>query len=361
MPAVAPAARVSISQRLDRLPLTWTLWRLALVTQAAWGLVVATDAIAARIYPFVWGPRHAFGTAAFSFLLLISTGVAIVVGEYLFALLADRFGRRPTLLVAVAACGLGTLPAAFVDDFWLLTLTLGLGAMGIGGVLATNTVYLAEVAPSQARGRIAQTSQAFAIFLLAVLTSLPGIFLMPEHYQIYVALLAAGPLLLVPLIGLALPESPRWLEEHGQHQKAEEVVRRLERDSEARAGPLPAPIVGEVVRQPHATVRDLFGREYRGRTVLLLACWLLGYSGLVYGVIGFLNLYLARVGFSAHAVFVSGLVAGIVGGAAGLLAAGRLNERVERRTVILAGAVLASAGLALVFTQARSGTVWLRC
>jgi MFS family permease len=61
------------------------------------------------------------------------------------------------------------------------------------------------------------------------------------------------------------------------------------------------------------------------------------------------------VGFSAHAVFVSGLVAGIIGGAAGLLAAGCLNERVERRTVILAGAVLASAGLALVFT---TGMVW---
>ena len=355
MPAVAPAARASIAQRLDRLPLTWTLWRLALVTQAGWGVVIATDAIAARIYPFVWGPRHAFGTAAFSFLLLISTGVGIVAGEYLFALLSDRFGRRPTLLAAAATCGLGTLPAAFTDDFWVLTLSLGLGAMGIGGVLATNTVYLAEVAPSRARGRMAQTSQAFAIFLLAVLTSLPAIVLMPQHYQLYVALLAAGPLLLVPFIGLTLPESPRWLEEHGQHQKAEEVVRRLERDSEARAGPLPAPIVGDMVRQPRATVGDLFGREYRGRTVLLLASWLLGYSGLVYGVIGFLNLYLARVGFSAHSVFVSGLVAGIMGGAAGLLAAGRLNERVERKTVILAGAVLASAGLALVFA---TGAVW---
>ena len=168
MPAVAPVARASIAQRLDRLPLTWTLWRLALVTQAGWGLVVATDAIAARIYPFVWGPRHAFGTAAFSFLLLISTGVGIVAGEYLFALLADRFGRRPTLLAAAATCGLGTLPAAFTGDFWLLTLSLGLGAMGIGGVLATNTVYLAEVAPSQARGRIAQTSQAFAILPCAM-------------------------------------------------------------------------------------------------------------------------------------------------------------------------------------------------
>lgn len=356
MPAVAPAARVSIAQRLDRLPLTWTLWRLALVTQAGWGLVIATDAIAARIYPFVWGPRHAFSTAAFSFLLLISTGVGIVAGEYLFALLSDRFGRRRTLMVAAATCGLGTMPAAFADDFRLLMLSLGLGAMGIGGVLATTIVYMAEVAPSEVRGRMTQTSQAFGIFLLALLASLLGIVLMPRHYQVYVAVLAAGPLLvLVPLVALVLPESPRWLEEHGQHQKAEEVVRRLERDSEARAGPLPAPIVGDAVHQPRATVGDLFGREYRGRTVLLLACWLLGYSGLVYGPIGFLSLYLARVGFSAQAVFVSGLVAGVIGGAAGLLAAGRLNERVERKTVILAGAVLASVGLALVFI---TGAVW---
>src|ERR1700757_5104767 len=129
MPAVAPAARATIPQRLDRLPLTWTLWRLALVTEAGWGLVVATDAIAARIYPFIWGPRHAFGTFAFSILLLVSTGVGIVAGEYFFALLAARFGRRPTFLAAAAVCGLGTLPAGFVDDFAFLTLALGIGAM----------------------------------------------------------------------------------------------------------------------------------------------------------------------------------------------------------------------------------------
>src|SRR5215469_2974330 len=139
----------SIAQRLDRLPLTWTLWRLALLTQAGWGLVVATDAIAARIYPFVWGPEHAFGTAQFSVLLLVSTGAGIVAGEYLFALAADRFGRKRTLLVAAAMCGLGTLVAAFTSSFAVLTVTLGLAAMGIGGVLATNIVYMAEVAPSE--------------------------------------------------------------------------------------------------------------------------------------------------------------------------------------------------------------------
>jgi MFS family permease len=353
--ADASAPRATIPQRLDRLPLTWTLWRLALVTQAGWALVVATDAIAARIYPFVWGPRHAFGTAAFSILLLVSTGVGIVAGEYLFALLADRFGRRRTFLAAAAVCGLGTLPAGFVDDFALLTLSLGIGALGIGGVLAVCTVYLAEVAPSQVRGRMTQTSQAFAVFLLAVLTTLPGIFLMPEHYRAYVVLMAAGPLVLVPLVAFVLPESPRWLDAHGRHEQAEAVVSMLERDSETRAGRLPAPVTVDAVPLPSATVRDLFGPGYRRRTVLLFACWLLGYSGLVYGVIGFLSLYLARVGFSARAVFISGLISGVVGGAAGLLAAARLNERVERRTLILAGALVACLGLALVFLV---GEVW---
>ena len=354
MVTAAPGA--SIAQRLDRLPLTWTLWRLALVTQAAWGLVIATDAIAARIYPFVWGPEHAFDTAQFSILLLVSTGVGIVAGEYLFALVSDAFGRQRTLLVAAATCGLGTLPAAFTNSFVLLTVWLGIGAMGIGGVIATNTVYMAEVAPNETRGRMTQTSQAFAVFLLAVLTTLPAIFLMPKHYQVYVALMAAGPLLvLVPLVAFMLPESPRWLDTHGQRQKADEVVSRLERESEARAGKLPPPLVADVPPQAGASVRDLFGREYRSRTMLLLVCWVLGYSGLIYGTIGFQNLYLARVGFPAQSIFIAGLIASVLGGAAGLLFAGRLNERFERRFLILAGAVIASAGLCLVLG---TGAVW---
>src|SRR5262252_11097218 len=272
------------------------------------------------------------------------------------AALADRFGRKPMLLVAAATCGLGTLPAAFTSSFALLTVSLGLGAVGIGSVLATNIVYMAEVAPNEVRGRMTQTSQAFAVFLLAVLTSLPAIFLMPGHYQVYVTLMAAGPLLvLVPLVAFVLPESPRWLDAHGQRQKADEVVSRLERESEARAGKLPPQLVADVAPHTRATVRDLLGREYRGRTVLLLVCWLLGYSGLIYGTIGFQTLYLASVGFPAQPIFIAGLIASVLGGAAGMLFAGRLNERFERRFLILAGAVLASAGLCLVLG---TGPAW---
>ena len=90
-PVGSPPDR-TIAQRLDRLPLTWVLWRLGLVTQAGWALVILSDGIAARIYPFIWGPEHAFDTARFSVLLLISTGGGIVVGEYVFAVLSDLVG-----------------------------------------------------------------------------------------------------------------------------------------------------------------------------------------------------------------------------------------------------------------------------
>jgi MFS family permease len=350
MVTVAAPPIPSIAQRLDRLPLTWPLWRIALVTQAAWGFVIATDGLAARIYPFVWGPQHAFGLAQFSLLLVISTGAGIVIGEFVFALLSDRFGRRRILMIAAAASGLGILPAAFTDNYYLLMLSFGLGAMGIGGVLATNIVYTAEVAPSVARGRMTQTSQALALLLLNLLGTVPAIFLMPGHYQIYIGILAAGPLLvLVPLVAFLLPESPRWLEAHGHYQQAEEAVTRLERLSEARYGILPSPIIGTAVAQPpKARVRDLFGAEYGPRTALLLICWFLGYSGLIYGPLGFLNLYLAREGFSARQVFFAGLIS-VIGGVGGLLISGRLNERFERKTLILAGAIIASVGLCLVF------------
>lgn len=344
------AARATIGQRLDRLPLTWTLWRLALVTQVAWSFAILSDGIAARIYPFVWGPQHAFDTARFSLLLVISTGVGVVAGEYLFALLSDRLGRRRILLIASATIGLGTLPAAFTSNFYLLALFLGLGAMGIGGVLATNIVYMAEIAPGPARGRMTQTTQALAPFLLNVMGNLIALVLMPQHYQLMVALIASGPLLvLVPLFAFVLPESPRWLESQGRYEQAEKIVAQLERESESRFGPLPPPVVSESAHQPKANVRDLFGRHYGSRTALLLVCWFLGYSGLIYGPLGFINLYLALKGFSAHSIFTAGLVSAIVGAPTGLLIAGRLNERFERKNVILTGAVVACIGLVLTF------------
>ena len=66
--------------------------------------------------PLHLGPEHAFDTAEFSILLLVSTGVGIVAGEYLLALLADRFGRKRMLLAYLIIPG-ALLPVLLLERF----------------------------------------------------------------------------------------------------------------------------------------------------------------------------------------------------------------------------------------------------
>ena len=95
-----------IAARIDRLPLTWVQWRLALISQLFWGVIIAADGIPAKVYPYVWLPQHAFGMTAFSLLLAMQFGVGILIGEYLIGLVADRWGRRLALLISTLTIAL---------------------------------------------------------------------------------------------------------------------------------------------------------------------------------------------------------------------------------------------------------------
>ena len=164
-----------IAARIDRLPLTWMQWRLALITQIFWGVIIAADGIPAKLYPFIWGPRHSFGVGAFSVLLAMQFGVGILVGEYLIGIAADRWGRRTALLLSSFAVALPLWPTALTDNFGLLLLFFGLSSIGMGGVLSTNVVYMGEIVPPRERGRVMLASQVLAVMVFGLLGNVPGI------------------------------------------------------------------------------------------------------------------------------------------------------------------------------------------
>jgi len=339
-----------IAARIDRLPLTWVQWRLALISQVFWGVIIAADGVPGKLYPFIWGPRHAFGLGALSVLLAVGNGVGILAGEYLIGLVADRWGRRTALLLSSLAIGLLLWPTALTDHFPLLLLFFGLSSIGMGGVLATNVVYMGEIVPPARRGGVMLASQVLAVVIYGLLGNLPAVFWVPAHYQWFIFLFCACALfVLVPLVLWAMPESPRWLECHGRHQEAERVTAALEAECLRRSGlaALPEPDYAKyaVPVTEHVPVGELMHGQYGQRTILLLVVWCLAYSGMFYGFGGYEPSVLSAYHLSAGQTFGVILVSTVIGGGIGLAACSWLNESVERRETILFGGLVNFAAL----------------
>jgi MFS family permease len=348
-----PVGTGRIAARIDRLPLTWAQWRLALISQLFWGVIIAADGIPAKVYPYVWLPQHAFGMTAFSLLLAMQFGVGILVGEYLIGVVADRWGRRVALLISTLTIALLMWPTSLTSNFTLLMIFFGLSAIGMGGVLSVNVVYMGEIIPPKDRGRVMLSSQVLAVAIYGLLGNIPAILWIPNHYELFINFYCVVSLVVLVPLAWIIPESPRWLEAHGRHADAERVTAKLEAECLRRSGlvSLPEPQYAKYtvdVRQ-HVPVTELFRGEYGRRSMLLLVAWVLGYSGMIYGFGGYETLLLRGFGLTADQAFGVILVSSTLGGGGGLAICATLGEAVERRIIILVSAIIAASMLAVLY------------
>jgi MFS family permease len=333
-----------IAARIDRLPLTRVQWSLAILVEVTWGFIIFdTDGIGARLYPFVWRPNHIIDVYQYAVIQALQVGAGILLGVYIMSGIADRYGRRPAILLATLLGGLCIWPFAYLTDFWGMVVLSVLSTLGVGGIVATHSVYLSEMTSPLVRNKVLLASQG-ATALVAVGVNLLALWLIPSHWQSFLWVSAAVEIIiLLPLLYWLLPESPRWLEAHGRHEEAEramaEYEQRCQRYSDA---PLAEPQGADnpVVMAGEGAWMELFTNpQYRRRTWVLIVCWLSGYAGLIYGVGAFFAVYMVDHGGSAHAVFGTVAVA-YLALFAGLQVNARLGERVERRDVIALMAML---------------------
>ena len=342
-----------IAARIDRLPLTRVQWQLAILVEVTWGFIIFdTDGIGARLYPFVWRPNHVIDVVQYAVIQALQVGLGILLGVYIMSWVADRYGRRPAILLATFLGGICIWPFAYVTDFkWMVVLSV-LSTLGVGGIVATHSVYLSEMTSPQVRNRVMLTSQG-ATALVAVGVNLLAFAWIPSNWQLFLWVSAAIEIIiLLPLLYWKLPESPRWLEAHGRHEEAEQVMALYEQRCLAATGePLPAPnpILDQVISAKGGSWTELFTDPvYRGRTWLLIFVWLLAYAGLIYGVGAFAAVFMVDYGASAHFVFLTIAVAYAATFVAFQINA-RLGEKVERREVLFAMGLLFSVAWAVAW------------
>lgn len=333
-----------VAARLDRLPLTGVQWRLSLTAEAAWGICVSGDGFAAVLYPFLW--THNFSHTAYSWLNAVQVGVGILLGEWIGGYLSDRFGRRTILAVGTLVYGVFMIGLSQVGGNFVGLMLMSLGqSVGIGFMLATNATYMHEIVPPQVRGRITQAAQASTVIWLT-LGLIGGYYWVPGHYKLYLAVLGLGAIVAAPVLW-ALPESPRWLESKGRHDRALRIIEKLEAATVRRGRALTPVDRNYLLEHPvgvvdRPTVTELFRGEYGRRTIILLIAWILGYSGIVYGWGSYEAIQLVGIGFTAPEFFLLLIITGSIGYGGGLLLFSLYNERVERRTLPLIGATVFS-------------------
>lgn len=145
---------------------------------------------------------------------VVSTAVLLTlamrpVGALLFGRLADRYGRKPTLMWNVLAFSALELASGFAPGITALLVIRALFGIAMGGEWGVGSALTIETIPATARGTVSgllQTGYASGYFLASL-----AVYLFYDRLGWrYMFVLGAAPALLVFFIRRGVEESPVW-------------------------------------------------------------------------------------------------------------------------------------------------------
>ncbi|HTH74757.1 MAG TPA: MFS transporter, partial [Trinickia sp.] len=276
--------------------------------------------------------------------------IGLMVGALLFGPLADRVGRRKTLVATVGFFGIASLLAASAPNIAALIALRFVTGLGLGGAMPNAIALTSEYCPERKKSFL--TTVMFCGFTLG--SGLGGVAaaqLLPSYGWRSVLILGGVlPLALVPIMLAVLPESVRYLmlRKDVPQERIAKILRKIAPD----AIPANTRFILNETAHGGSPVRQLFTAEYRAGTLLL---WTVFFMSLL--VVYLLTNWLPTlIHHSGLPLAVASKVAVMyqVGGTIGALVIGQLMDK-RSPTVILAWSY-AFGAVFLVATGVSAGT-----
>ncbi|MDI3406442.1 MFS transporter [Streptomyces cavernicola] len=239
------------------------------------------------------------------------------VGGYL----ADRFGRKSMFTIDLALFLVCSVAQFFVSEAWQLVVVRFVMGLAIGADYSIGWPLLAEFAPARLRGRLL-AAQEVAWYVGYLVSYAVGYALVASTSVGWTVILGLStvPTVVVLLLRLGTPESPRWLMSKGRTEEATSLAREYLEEEDQHDLQTPAP-------RTEGGFSRLFSPEYRKATIFVSVFWVCNVTP--YFAIGaFAPTVLELLGIKdglSGALAINGLV--VVGSLVSVL----LIERVGRR------------------------------
>lgn len=224
--------KINVQDELAEAKLTPYHWRLG----AMMALLTLFDGYdtfnPAYVIHFVKEP---WGLAAGQAGLLVSSGlVGFLIGAALHGLVADRYGRRATLLGGLWITSLFTLLTPILgnsfESFCLIRLLTGLG---LGVLLPLATTYLNELAPRRVANSFVLWGVALGWAAGGAMAGVIGVFVTPHYGWESLYWIGSASFILLAALHFTLPESVRFLALRGKHEEIAVLLSRLRPDRAA--------------------------------------------------------------------------------------------------------------------------------
>ncbi|HEY2883864.1 MAG TPA: MFS transporter [Rhizomicrobium sp.] len=350
----------SIAARLERLPAGRAMWmRVFLLSLGGFfefydmfmsayvGPGLVKSGILTPTTPGLFGTTGLAGFVAAFF-------AGLFIGTALFGFVADRFGRRVIFTTSLLWYTLAASVMAFQTSAFGLDLWRSIAGIGIGVELVTIDSYIAELVPRHVRGRAFAFNQVVQFSAIPAVAFLAWLLVPYAPFGLdgwrWVVLAGSAGAVVVWFIRLAVPESPRWLAEHGRLGEAERILERFEREAVAESGALAEPEVVQPSPSGRGRFMEIWSPAYRRRTLMLIVFNLFQTVGF-YGFANWVPSFLIKQGIAVTASLGYTFVIAIAAPFGPLLAV-LVSDRVERKWMI-AGSALLVAAFGLVFAEMR--------
>ena len=183
-----------------------------------------------------------------------------LVGALVAGVMADRIGRRPTLLFAGALFAVGAVVEGIAPGTSVLVIGRLIVGFAVGVASVAAPLYAAEMAPSRLRGRYVSTYQlgiTFGIFVAYLVDELMA----SSDWRWMLGVSAVVGIALIVAV-LPLPATPRWYLKAGRRDDARAALDKVDEgdDTEAALAELEESLAQDA---NEATWSEAFSRRWR--------------------------------------------------------------------------------------------------